>query len=183
MADFPYRCALIVGAGPGISASLARRLGKIGLQVGLAARDAGKLKALAEETAAAVFSVDASQPDAMAKLFLDMERQVAEPDIVIYRSAIERRSRRGPESNCHHRVRCFFGRAAGRQANGAKRAWRDLLYRRQCWPEGFRPIGGFRDGQVRTARTCSERRTRAGPEGDTRRAFQHRRKRPLTAPA
>src|ERR1700756_3368352 len=26
MADFPYRCALIIGAGPGISASLARRL-------------------------------------------------------------------------------------------------------------------------------------------------------------
>jgi len=28
MADFPYRCALIIGAGPGISASLARRLSK-----------------------------------------------------------------------------------------------------------------------------------------------------------
>jgi NADP-dependent 3-hydroxy acid dehydrogenase YdfG len=52
MADFPYRCALIVGAGPGISASLARRLSKIGLQVGLAARDVEKLKPLAEETAA-----------------------------------------------------------------------------------------------------------------------------------
>jgi len=49
MADFPYRCALIVGAGPGISASLARRLSKIGLQVGLAARDVEKLKPLAEE--------------------------------------------------------------------------------------------------------------------------------------
>ena len=30
MADVPYRCALIVGAGPGISASLARRLSRIG---------------------------------------------------------------------------------------------------------------------------------------------------------
>jgi NADP-dependent 3-hydroxy acid dehydrogenase YdfG len=39
MADFPYRCALIIGAGPGISASLARRLSNIGLQIGLAARD------------------------------------------------------------------------------------------------------------------------------------------------
>ena len=87
MADFPYRCALIIGAGPGISASLARRLSKIGLQVGLAARDVEKLKPLAEETAAAVFALDASQPDAVAQLFLDMDRQVAEPDIVIYNAS------------------------------------------------------------------------------------------------
>ena len=87
MTDFPYRCALIIGAGPGISASLARRLSKLGLQVGLAARDVEKLKPLAEETAAAVFAVDAAQPDAVAQLFLDMERQVAEPDIVIYNAS------------------------------------------------------------------------------------------------
>jgi NAD(P)-dependent dehydrogenase (short-subunit alcohol dehydrogenase family) len=86
MIDFPYRCALIIGAGPGISASLARRLSKIGLQVGLAARDIEKLKPLADETASAVFAVDAS-PDAVAQLFLDMERQVAEPDIVIYNAS------------------------------------------------------------------------------------------------
>src|SRR5271155_2088320 len=66
MADFPYRCALIIGVGTGISASLARHLSKIGLQVGLAARDVEKLKPLAEETAAAVFAVDASQPGPVA---------------------------------------------------------------------------------------------------------------------
>ena len=87
MTEFPYRCALIVGAGPGISASLARRLSKLGLLVGLAARDVEKLKPLAEESAAAVFAVDACQPDAVAQLFLDMERQVAEPDVVIYNAS------------------------------------------------------------------------------------------------
>ena len=87
MSDFPYRCALIIGAGPGISASLARRLSKVGLQVGLAARNVEKLKPLAQETAAAVFALDASQPDAVAQLFLDMERQVAEPDVVIYNAS------------------------------------------------------------------------------------------------
>ena len=87
MADIPYRCALIIGAGPGIGGSLARRLSKIGLQVGLAARDVEKLKPLAEETAAAVFAVDASQPEQVAKLFLDMERPVKEPDVVIYNAS------------------------------------------------------------------------------------------------
>ena len=87
MTGLPYRSALIIGAGPGISASLARRLSKLGLQVGLAARDIEKLKPLAEETAATAFAVDASQPEQMAKLFLDMDRQVAEPDVVIYNAS------------------------------------------------------------------------------------------------
>jgi NAD(P)-dependent dehydrogenase (short-subunit alcohol dehydrogenase family) len=86
MADFPYRCALIVGAGPGISASLARRLSKIGLQVGSPLAMSKSSSPLVEETAA-VFALDASQPDAVAQLFLDMERQVAEPDIVIYNAS------------------------------------------------------------------------------------------------
>ncbi len=48
----PYKTALIVGAGAGISASLARRLSTLGVRVGLAARDVEKLKGLANETGA-----------------------------------------------------------------------------------------------------------------------------------
>ena len=87
MADFPYRCALVIGAGPGISASLARRLSKIGVRVALAARDAEKLKPLAQATAAAAFAVDASKPEQMVKLFLDVDQQVGEPDVVIYNAS------------------------------------------------------------------------------------------------
>ena len=87
MADFPYRRALIIGAGAGISASLARRLTGLGLQVGLAARDAEKLQPLAAETGAAAFAVDAARPDQVAQLFLDMDRQVGEPDVVIYNAS------------------------------------------------------------------------------------------------
>jgi len=65
--DFPYRTALIVGAGVGISASLARRLSARGSKVGLAARDVQKLAALSEETGAATFSADTSQPQAVAE--------------------------------------------------------------------------------------------------------------------
>lgn len=87
MADFPYRTALIIGAGPGISASLARRLSQLGLHVGLAARNTDKLQALAEATGAATFAVDATQPQQMAQLFLDMERRLAAPDVVIYNAS------------------------------------------------------------------------------------------------
>ena len=84
MATFPYKTALIVGAGPGISASLARHLSALGVGVGLAARDVEKLKGLADESGAKIFAVDASDPSAVAKLFIDTERLLAEPDVVIY---------------------------------------------------------------------------------------------------
>jgi len=84
MANVPYKTALIVGAGSGISASLARRLSSLGLGVGLAARNIEKLEALADETGAKTFALDATDPSAVAKLFLDTERLLAEPDVVIY---------------------------------------------------------------------------------------------------
>jgi NAD(P)-dependent dehydrogenase (short-subunit alcohol dehydrogenase family) len=42
MTEIPYRSALIVGAGPGISASVARGLAAAGLRVGVAARNIDK---------------------------------------------------------------------------------------------------------------------------------------------
>ncbi len=45
--DIPYRIALIVGVGSGISASFARGLAAAGLRVGLAARNIDKLTPLA----------------------------------------------------------------------------------------------------------------------------------------
>lgn len=84
MAKFPYKTALIVGVGPGISCSLARRLSTLGVGVGLAARNVEKLKGLADETGAKTFAVDASKHSDVARLFLDVERSLAEPDVVIY---------------------------------------------------------------------------------------------------
>jgi NAD(P)-dependent dehydrogenase (short-subunit alcohol dehydrogenase family) len=87
MSDFPYRTALIVGAGPGISASVARRLSTLGVKVGLAARDTAKLAALAGEIGAVLFSVDASNAKAVAALFEDADNRLGEPDVVIYNAS------------------------------------------------------------------------------------------------
>jgi len=51
---------LIVGVGPGLSASFARLLAKAGYRVALAARQIDKLQALAGETGASLHSCDAS---------------------------------------------------------------------------------------------------------------------------
>src|SRR5712664_2195966 len=73
VADIPYRVALIVGAGPGISASVARGLAASGLKVGLAARNIEKLAPLAAEIRAQTFAVDATDPAAVSRLFDDAD--------------------------------------------------------------------------------------------------------------
>jgi len=80
----PYTTALIVGAGQGLSASLARLFAREGLAVAIAARDAAKLAPLCAETGARAFACDAQDEDQVARLFADVERDVGEPDVVVY---------------------------------------------------------------------------------------------------
>src|SRR5215207_5785157 len=87
MTDLPYRTALIVGAGSGISASVARGLAAAGLKVGLAARDIEKLAPLAAEIGAKRFAVDASDPAAVAHLFEAVDARLGAPDVVLYNAS------------------------------------------------------------------------------------------------
>ena len=59
MANIKYNTALIVGAGSGLSASLARAFSKEGIKVALAARSTGDLDALVKATGAKAFACDA----------------------------------------------------------------------------------------------------------------------------
>lgn len=79
--------ALIVGAGAGLSASLARRLSKEGVRVALAARDVAKLSALCEETGATAYQCDAVDAAAVAALFDSVTRDLGAPDIAIYNAS------------------------------------------------------------------------------------------------
>ena len=87
MTAIPYRTALIVGAGSGISASVARGLAAAGLKVGLAARNIDKLTPLAAGIGAETFAVDASDPAAVARLFEDVDRRLGAPDVVLYNAS------------------------------------------------------------------------------------------------
>ena len=72
--------ALVVGAGPGLSASFARLLAWEGFEVALAARNAGKLEELARQTGASAHGCDAADPAQVASLFA----QVGPQDVVLY---------------------------------------------------------------------------------------------------
>jgi NAD(P)-dependent dehydrogenase (short-subunit alcohol dehydrogenase family) len=87
MTEKPCETALIVGAGPGISASLARKLAKSGVRVGLAARNTGKLAELAAETGAASFAVDVADPAQVAALFDAVDARLGAPDFVLFNAS------------------------------------------------------------------------------------------------
>jgi len=76
--------ALIVGAGPGISAAFAEALVTEGYRVALASRSLDKLRPLAESLGAIPFQVDAASAPSLVRLFLDVERELGVPDVVLF---------------------------------------------------------------------------------------------------
>ena len=86
-----FETALIVGAGRGLSASLARLFAGEGLRVALAARDAEKLAPLCAETSAKAFACDAVEPDQVARLFSAVEAAIGAPDVVVYNASARAR--------------------------------------------------------------------------------------------
>lgn len=76
--------ALIVGAGSGLSASLARLFARKGMGVALAARNTDKLAALAAETDATTVRCDAQDEDQVAAMFAELDGDFGTPDVVIY---------------------------------------------------------------------------------------------------
>lgn len=87
MDNLEKRSALIIGAGPGISASFARALAKAGARVGLVARDVAKLDGLRAEIGAETFAADAADPAAVAALFERAEAALGHLDVVLYNAA------------------------------------------------------------------------------------------------
>jgi NAD(P)-dependent dehydrogenase (short-subunit alcohol dehydrogenase family) len=86
---YDYASALIVGAGTGLSASLARLFHREGkMKIGLAARNVDKLASLAKETSAQTFACDASNPDDVDRLFETMDKALSgSPDVVVYNAS------------------------------------------------------------------------------------------------
>lgn len=82
MAD--KRFALIVGAGKGLSASLARRARAEGMTPLLAARDTAKLDALVDEVSGHAHTCDGSDPASVAALFDWATSDFGVPELVVY---------------------------------------------------------------------------------------------------
>jgi NAD(P)-dependent dehydrogenase (short-subunit alcohol dehydrogenase family) len=78
------RVALIVGAGPGISAAFAEALVADGYQVALAARNLERLRPLAVAMGATPFEADASSAQSLVRLFSEVDASLGQPEVVLY---------------------------------------------------------------------------------------------------
>jgi len=75
---------LIVGAGPGLSASLAKKFKAEGMDVALAARNTDKLTKMCSEADVQAFKCDATKVDDVCRLFDQLQEQHLTPDVVVY---------------------------------------------------------------------------------------------------
>ena len=78
------KAALIVGAGSGLSAALARQCHAAGMTVTLAARDGTKAATVAAETGATLHKCDAASIEDVAALFSALDASTGTPDLVVY---------------------------------------------------------------------------------------------------
>lgn len=78
--------ALIVGGGPGVSASCARLFSQEGMRVAVAARNPDKtvLRELASEFGLRRYACDAREPDAVAELFGAVSEDLGPPKLVVH---------------------------------------------------------------------------------------------------
>ena len=78
--------ALIVGGGPGVSASCARLFAENGIQVAIAARNADKpvLLELEQQLGAHLYACDAADAEGVASLFAAVNEDLGPPNLVVH---------------------------------------------------------------------------------------------------
>jgi NAD(P)-dependent dehydrogenase (short-subunit alcohol dehydrogenase family) len=79
--------ALVVGAGDGLSAAIARGFAGAKVKVALAARNPDKLSGLCAEIGAQAFRCDAGKEENVARLFTEVEATLGAPGVVVYNAA------------------------------------------------------------------------------------------------
>ncbi len=97
--------AVIVGAGPGLGAALARAAAADGMKAVVASRDPGKIAEVAKTTGAVAIACDATDGGSVDALFDRVGREIGTPSFVVYNAS---RRVRGPAAE--------LDRAAVRQA-------------------------------------------------------------------
>ncbi len=79
--------AVIVGAGSGLSASLARLFHKEGMKVALAARNTDKLAGLTAETDGKSYTCDTADAASVEALFAAVDADFGAPDVVVFNAS------------------------------------------------------------------------------------------------
>jgi len=113
-------CAVVVGAGPGLGAAVARRARREGLAVVISSRSAERLQPLAKELGATAIACDATKEADVEGLFSAVSAEYGTPQLVVYnagafiaKSILDLTARDFEEG---WRAGCFGGFLVGRAA-------------------------------------------------------------------
>ncbi len=79
--------AVVVGGGPGLSASLVRLFTREGMKAAIAARNPDKLEALSESTGCRAYRCDAVVPEEVNELFARVSQDLGAPNVVVYNAS------------------------------------------------------------------------------------------------
>lgn len=82
--------AVVVGAGPGLGAALARRFAEAGMKVAVARRQTDELESLASEIGGRAYACDATDHGAVEALFAAVERDLGSPSVVSFNAGAYR---------------------------------------------------------------------------------------------
>ena len=112
---------LIVGAGTGLSASIARLCSSEGMEVALAARNIDKLVSLKKEINAKTFKCDASDINEVSSLFRELDQSFGIPNLVIHNPSSRIRGAIGDldpkETQEAINITCFGGFLVAQEAS------------------------------------------------------------------
>ena len=112
---------LIVGAGTGLSASIARLCSSEGMEVALAARNIDKLVSLKKEINAKTFKCNASDINEVSSLFRELDQSFGIPNLVIYNPSSRIRGAIGDldpkETQEAINITCFGGFLVAQEAS------------------------------------------------------------------
>jgi NAD(P)-dependent dehydrogenase (short-subunit alcohol dehydrogenase family) len=78
------KIAVVIGAGPGLGAAVARRFAREGFQVAVVARKRETVEPIAGSVSGRAYAVDVTDAAQVAKLFADIRGQLGAPDVLIY---------------------------------------------------------------------------------------------------
>ena len=159
--------AIVIGAGPGIGASVIRRLSREGLAVGAIARNRATVESVAASQGALGLTADVTDEVALRGALDEIVDRLGVPSMLVYNAALIRRGpdRRADGAGAARRLggqrrRRDHRRRAPRAAHGRGRRGHDRAHRRdaRAAPGVHEPLAG--QGRRASARaSCSRRRT------------------------
>jgi len=81
------KIAIVIGAGPGLGAAVARRFAREGFQVGIVARKRETVEPIAQAVGGRAYAADATDAAQVAKLFAQIRDELGAPDVLIYNAS------------------------------------------------------------------------------------------------